>query len=75
MCDLLWSDPQDIRGRSASKRGVGCQFGPDITNEFCEKNGIDYVIRFLLILIILFFILFSLLISFFRRWSVYWVCC
>ncbi|KAM3717945.1 Serine/threonine-protein phosphatase [Dirofilaria immitis] len=45
MCDLLWSDPQDIDGRSASKRGVGCQFGPDVTHKFCETNGLDYVVR------------------------------
>ncbi|CAG9534798.1 unnamed protein product [Cercopithifilaria johnstoni] len=45
MCDLLWSDPQDLEGRSASKRGVGCQFGPDVTHKFCEANGIDYVVR------------------------------
>uniref|UniRef100_A0A9J2PMQ3 protein-serine/threonine phosphatase n=1 Tax=Ascaris lumbricoides TaxID=6252 RepID=A0A9J2PMQ3_ASCLU len=45
MCDLLWSDPQDLPGRSPSKRGVGCQFGPDITEDFCKRNGLDYVIR------------------------------
>jgi serine/threonine-protein phosphatase 5 len=28
MCELLWSDPQHQNGRSPSKRGVGCQFGP-----------------------------------------------
>lgn len=31
MCDLLWSDPQPQNGRGFSKRGVGIQFGPDIT--------------------------------------------
>ncbi len=25
MCELLWSDPQPMPGRSPSKRGVGCQ--------------------------------------------------
>uniref|UniRef100_A0A8R1TVT2 protein-serine/threonine phosphatase n=1 Tax=Onchocerca volvulus TaxID=6282 RepID=A0A8R1TVT2_ONCVO len=45
MCDLLWSDPQDMNGRSASKRGVGCQFGPDVTHKFCETNALDYVVR------------------------------
>lgn len=45
MCELLWSDPQDMNGRSASKRGVGCQFGPDITQQFCEINNLEYVIR------------------------------
>jgi serine/threonine-protein phosphatase 5 len=45
MCDLMWSDPQWVNGRGESKRGVGIQFGPDITKAFCEKNGLDYVVR------------------------------
>jgi len=45
MCELLWSDPQPMLGRSPSKRGVGCQFGPDVTQRFLEGNGLDYVIR------------------------------
>lgn len=28
MCELLWSDPQPVPGRSPSKRGVGVAFGP-----------------------------------------------
>lgn len=32
-------------GRSPSKRGVGCQFGPDVTKRFCEQNGLRYVVR------------------------------
>ncbi|RNA29186.1 serine threonine- phosphatase 5 [Brachionus plicatilis] len=45
MCDLMWSDPQYTDGRSSSKRGVGIQFGPDITKKFLEKNSLDYIIR------------------------------
>ncbi|XP_048577140.1 serine/threonine-protein phosphatase 5 [Nematostella vectensis] len=45
MCDLLWSDPQPQPGRSASKRGVGIQFGPDITEKFCKDNGLELIIR------------------------------
>lgn len=45
MCELLWSDPQPMYGRSPSKRGVGCQFGPDVTRRFLENNGLEYVIR------------------------------
>ncbi|XP_050532859.1 serine/threonine-protein phosphatase 5 [Daktulosphaira vitifoliae] len=45
MCDILWSDPQDASGRSPSKRGVGVQFGPDITKKFTELNNLDYIIR------------------------------
>lgn len=45
MCDLLWSDPQPQLGRSPSKRGVGVQFGPDVTRAFLAKNKLRYVIR------------------------------
>jgi len=45
LTDLLWSDPQPIDGRSPSKRGVGFQFGPDITQAFLKKNNLDLVIR------------------------------
>ncbi|KAL7060259.1 hypothetical protein AAHC03_09312 [Spirometra sp. Aus1] len=45
MCELLWSDPMDGKGRAPSKRGVGCQFGPDVTEDFCKRNGLDMIIR------------------------------
>ena len=45
MCELLWSDPQPMMGRSPSKRGVGCQFGPDVTHRFLEHNKLDYIVR------------------------------
>lgn len=45
MCELLWSDPQPQCGRSPSKRGVGVQFGPDITKTFLQRNSLDYIIR------------------------------
>jgi diadenosine tetraphosphatase ApaH/serine/threonine PP2A family protein phosphatase len=45
MCELLWSDPQPQLGRSASKRGVGIQFGPDVTEAFCKENNLDCIIR------------------------------
>lgn len=45
MCELLWSDPQPQNGRGPSKRGVGIQFGPDVTAAFCARNKLDYVVR------------------------------
>ncbi|KAG9288589.1 hypothetical protein G9A89_008461 [Geosiphon pyriformis] len=45
MCELLWSDPQEALGRSPSKRGVGIQFGPDITENFLKRNNLDLLIR------------------------------
>lgn len=41
MCELLWSDPQDMNGRSPSKRGVGTQFGPDVAAKFLDDNGLS----------------------------------
>ena len=35
-------------GRSASKRGVAIQFGPDVTNEFCSLNNLgNYLLVYL----------------------------
>ncbi|KAK4300299.1 hypothetical protein Pmani_027485 [Petrolisthes manimaculis] len=45
MCELLWSDPMPGKGRAPSKRGVGIQFGSDITWNFLEKNNLEYIIR------------------------------
>lgn len=45
MMEMLWTDPQTTPGRGASKRGVGLQFGPDVTKRFCEKNRLEAIIR------------------------------
>lgn len=45
MCELLWSDPMNCEGTAPSKRGVGVQFGPDVTHNFCRLNRLDYIIR------------------------------
>lgn len=45
MMEMLWTDPQPMPGRGPSKRGVGMQFGPDVTKRFCEKNGLEAIIR------------------------------
>ncbi|XP_016842872.1 serine/threonine-protein phosphatase 5 [Nasonia vitripennis] len=45
MCELLWSDPQPQMGRAPSKRGVGVQFGPDVTHKFLQLNNLDYIVR------------------------------
>ena len=51
MCDLLWSDPQFLPGRGPSKRGVGVQFGPNVTDEFCSRNGIGTEYRGLVLIL------------------------
>lgn len=45
MMEMLWTDPQTAPGRGPSKRGVGMQFGPDVTKRFCDNNGLDAIIR------------------------------
>lgn len=45
MMEMLWTDPQTAPGRGPSKRGVGMQFGPDVTKNFCDKNGLQAIIR------------------------------
>lgn len=45
MTDMLWSDPKPTTGRSPSKRGVACEFGPDVTRKFLEANGLELIIR------------------------------
>eukprot|EP00912_Choanoflagellata_sp_UC4_P001104 UC4_evm2s682 len=45
MCDLLWSDPDDIEGWGLSPRGAGYLFGEDVVQKFNEKNGLKTIVR------------------------------
>eukprot|EP00301_Raphidiophrys_heterophryoidea_P015955 c2496_g1_i1.p1 GENE.c2496_g1_i1~~c2496_g1_i1.p1 ORF type:complete len:313 (+),score=50.39 c2496_g1_i1:32-970(+) len=45
MCDLMWSDPEDIDGWALSPRGAGYLFGGDVVAEFNHKNKIDLIAR------------------------------
>ncbi|KAJ1506216.1 Serine/threonine-protein phosphatase 5 [Coelomomyces lativittatus] len=45
MSDLLWADPCSEPGRCPSKRGIGFQFGPDITEKFLAQNNLTKLIR------------------------------
>lgn len=45
MCDLMWSDPDDINGWSVSPRGAGYLFGGDIVEKFNRENNIDLIAR------------------------------
>ena len=40
MCEVLWSDPGPNKGRMPSKRGVGVQFGADVTKRFLQDNSL-----------------------------------
>eukprot|EP00921_Rhytidocystis_pertsovi_P007662 GHVQ01012699.1.p1 GENE.GHVQ01012699.1~~GHVQ01012699.1.p1 ORF type:complete len:308 (+),score=27.01 GHVQ01012699.1:394-1317(+) len=45
MCDLMWSDPEDMSGWGCSPRGAGYLFGADIVKQFNYQNGIDVIAR------------------------------
>lgn len=46
MCDLLWSDPEDIvDGWGLSPRGAGFLFGGSVVTSFNHTNNIDYICR------------------------------
>ena len=45
MCDLLWSDPDDIEGWGLSPRGAGFLFGADIVRKFNHANDLSMICR------------------------------
>ncbi|CAE7593926.1 ppp4c, partial [Symbiodinium sp. KB8] len=45
MCDLMWSDPEDIDGWGLSPRGAGYLFGGDVVDKFCSLNGVSLICR------------------------------
>jgi len=45
MCDLMWSDPEDIEGWGLSPRGAGYLFGADIVQKFNHANGLSLICR------------------------------
>jgi len=45
MCDLLWSDPEDITGWALSPRGAGFLFGGNIVKQFNHANNLELICR------------------------------
>lgn len=45
MCDLLWSDPEEINGWGLSPRGAGFLFGDDVVQKFNNVNDIKFIAR------------------------------
>lgn len=45
MCDLLWSDPEEINGWGLSPRGAGFQFGADVVAKFLYDNNLSMIAR------------------------------
>lgn len=46
MCDLMWSDPEDITDAwGLSPRGAGFLFGAQIVKQFNRENGLEMICR------------------------------
>ena len=45
MCDLMWSDPEDVSGWGISPRGAGYVFGASVVQKFKEMNGLNLMAR------------------------------
>jgi len=45
MCDLMWSDPEDIDGWGLSPRGAGYLFGGDVVAKFNQTNDLTLIAR------------------------------
>jgi serine/threonine-protein phosphatase 4 catalytic subunit len=45
MCDLLWSDPDNIEGWGLSPRGAGYLFGGDVCTNFNHNNHLELIAR------------------------------
>eukprot|EP00238_Polyblepharides_amylifera_P000721 CAMPEP_0196572152 /NCGR_PEP_ID=MMETSP1081-20130531/2243_1 /TAXON_ID=36882 /ORGANISM="Pyramimonas amylifera, Strain CCMP720" /LENGTH=557 /DNA_ID=CAMNT_0041889363 /DNA_START=232 /DNA_END=1905 /DNA_ORIENTATION=- len=45
MAELLWSDPMAAMGRQPNIRGIGVSFGPDVTQNFLQQNGLSLLVR------------------------------
>ncbi|RMZ84670.1 hypothetical protein DV737_g971, partial [Chaetothyriales sp. CBS 132003] len=45
MCDLLWSDPDEIESWGLSPRGAGFLFGSDIVRHFNHNNDLSMIAR------------------------------
>ena len=45
MCDLMWSDPEEINGWGLSPRGAGYLFGGDVVEKFNSANALSLIAR------------------------------
>jgi len=43
--DILWSDPFEGYGEYPNRRGVGVEFGVDVTEEVCRRLNVKRIIR------------------------------
>ena len=45
MCELLWSDPEEINDWEPNPRGAGVIFGSQLVDKFIRTNNVNYIVR------------------------------
>ena len=45
MCELLWSDPDDITEWESNPRGAGVIFGSGLVDRFLKANNNNFIVR------------------------------
>ena len=45
MCELLWSDPDEITDWESNPRGAGVIFGSGLVDKFLKTNNVTYIVR------------------------------
>eukprot|EP01119_Soliformovum_irregulare_P021348 TRINITY_DN7087_c0_g2_i1.p1 TRINITY_DN7087_c0_g2~~TRINITY_DN7087_c0_g2_i1.p1 ORF type:complete len:310 (+),score=52.77 TRINITY_DN7087_c0_g2_i1:721-1650(+) len=45
LCDMMWSDPEEVETWEANLRGAGYYFGAKVTKQFNHNNGLDLIAR------------------------------
>ena len=45
MCELLWSDPDDISEWESNPRGAGVIFGIGLVDKFLKTNNMNFIVR------------------------------
>ena len=45
MCELLWSDPDDIPDWESNPRGAGVIFGKGLVDKFLQINNMNFIVR------------------------------
>ena len=45
MCELLWSDPDDIPDWESNPRGAGVIFGNGLVDKFLQLNNMNFIVR------------------------------
>lgn len=45
LCDLMWSDPEEVDTWAQNPRGAGWLFGERVSEEFIKINALSVIVR------------------------------